>query len=188
MFRVEGRDARGRTRHLSVNAPTEVEARALAERNGLIVVDRVSVPPDLPPRRFPKLNDFTLAVLTVLGCLAFIALGAVTGAFVGSEAGPPPPPGEMTLERFFGLPPRQWKLADWALEGAWYGFVFGTITIGNAYLEHLHRKRTRPDNRPIGPASAVSGKGAAAGPSVTGVLQLPAGTDSFGITRSRGMS
>jgi hypothetical protein len=86
MFRVVGHDGRGHRREFSVNAATEEEARTVALSSGdIAVIDEVTVPPLLPPRRTVKLSGLTVTIIGCLLCGGLIAAGAVLGGLLGHE-------------------------------------------------------------------------------------------------------
>lgn len=139
MFRVTGRDARGNTREFSVCASTEEEARAFAERDGIVAVDRVAVPPPLPPSRFPKLSGFARGGLAFLGFLAATVLGTVAGGMIASEAELPAGPDERAMNAFFGVPSglrTDLATVQGALVGAGVGFIVGVAILVASYRRH----------------------------------------------------
>jgi hypothetical protein len=87
MFRVVGRDARGKRREMSVFASTEAEARALAHGEGLVTIDRVSIPPPYSPHLLsPKVRAFGGSCLGgVLGGGAGVFLGVALGSAGGQD-------------------------------------------------------------------------------------------------------
>ena len=127
MFRVVGRDAQGNSRELSISASTEQEARELAQGAGLVTVDNVSIPSPSQSSRFPKPSGFTVGCLGCLACVGSVIVGAVIGAFTGSE-----------LEPAGHVLKTQWLTG--AIIGAIGGLVCGGGILAGFYLHYRDRK------------------------------------------------
>jgi serine/threonine protein kinase len=77
MFRVVGRDARGRRRKLSVCASTEEEANRFALSSGSVAtIDQVTVPPPVPPPRLSlRRSGFGASSCVLFGVVLLFFLG-----------------------------------------------------------------------------------------------------------------
>jgi hypothetical protein len=140
MFRVVGRDARGRRRELSICVATAEEAQELARAEGLVTIDRVSVPAPLPPSRLPKLSGFAAGCLACLACVGCVTLGAVIGALVGKESEPPGPrPEERFIQAFFGVPVLRTEWVAGSIVGALVGLACGVGILLACYRHFRER-------------------------------------------------
>jgi hypothetical protein len=129
MFRVVGHDARGHRRECSVNAASEEEARAIALSSGdIAVIDEVTVPPPLPPRRTVRLSGRTVTIIGCLICLGLTTAGVVIGVWVGHEL-------DASSNELFGA---RWLLG--AITGAILG-VIGGVSILVAFLKRFWNPR-----------------------------------------------